>query len=316
MVALGLLALCSLSLAAAGGATLGCSAQASHCGGFSCCGAQLLGPRASGVAEHGLSSCGLRALGLGLSSCGARAYLLHGMWNPPGPGIEPMLPALAGRFLSTVPPGKSSVESFNVEQKKKKWAKILDYGYRLDRGLAGKENPPEIQETPVWSRVRELPWRRAWEPTAVLLGFPGGSDGKEFACNAKTWAGKIPWRKAWQSTPVFLPGESPWTEEPSRLHSMEYQRAGHDWATKHSTAHTLENLSYNTHQTVWPRNHWSCFNWKQSFKALDGIGWTRKKRGQRRGERVDFGPRRLGLQFLKRKLYIICIIFWFQVPVL
>ena len=25
--------------------------------------------------------------------------------------------------------------------------------------------------------------------------------------------GKIPWRRAWESTPVFLPGESPWTEE-------------------------------------------------------------------------------------------------------
>ena len=134
------LALCSLSLAAAGGATLCCSAQASHCGGFSWCGAQLLGPLALGVAEHGLRSYGLRALGFGLSSCGARAYLLHGMWNPPGPGIKPMFPAAAGRFLSTVPPGKSSVESFNVEQKKENWAKILDYGYRLDRGLAGKES--------------------------------------------------------------------------------------------------------------------------------------------------------------------------------
>ena len=28
------------------------------------------------------------------------------------------------------------------------------------------------------------------------------------------WVGKIPWRRAWQATPVFLPGESPWTEEP------------------------------------------------------------------------------------------------------
>ena len=25
--------------------------------------------------------------------------------------------------------------------------------------------------------------------------------------------GKIPWRRAWQPTPLFLPGESPWTEE-------------------------------------------------------------------------------------------------------
>ena len=30
----------------------------------------------------------------------------------------------------------------------------------------------------------------------------------------KTWVGKIPWRRAWQPTPVFLPGESPWTEDP------------------------------------------------------------------------------------------------------
>ena len=29
------------------------------------------------------------------------------MWNLPGPGIEPMSPALAGGFLTTVPPGKS-----------------------------------------------------------------------------------------------------------------------------------------------------------------------------------------------------------------
>ena len=30
----------------------------------------------------------------------------------------------------------------------------------------------------------------------------------------------MPWRRAWQPTPVFLPGESPWTEEPSWLQSM------------------------------------------------------------------------------------------------
>ena len=28
------------------------------------------------------------------------------MWDLPGPGLEPMSPALAGRFLTTVPPGK------------------------------------------------------------------------------------------------------------------------------------------------------------------------------------------------------------------
>ena len=42
------------------------------------------------------------------------------------------------------------------------------------------------------------------------------------------WAGTIPWRRAWQSTPVFLPGESPRTEEPGGLQSMGSQRVGND----------------------------------------------------------------------------------------
>ena len=28
---------------------------------------------------------------------------------------------------------------------------------------------------------------------------------------------KIPWRRTWQPTSVFLPRESPWTEEPGRV---------------------------------------------------------------------------------------------------
>ena len=47
-------------------------------------------------------------------------------------------------------------------------------------------------------------------------GFPGGTSGKEPACQCKRRKrhgfdpcfGKIPWRKAWQPIPVFLPGES------------------------------------------------------------------------------------------------------------
>ena len=44
---------------------------------------------------------------------------------------------------------------------------------------------------------------------------------------------KILWRRAWQPTPVFLPGESPWTEEPGGLLSTGSQRGGHDSASKH-----------------------------------------------------------------------------------
>ena len=43
----------------------------------------------------------------GLSSCHPPAQLPHNMWNLPGPGIEPVSPALAGRFLTTGPPGES-----------------------------------------------------------------------------------------------------------------------------------------------------------------------------------------------------------------
>ena len=41
-----------------------------------------------------------------LSSCGSWAQLFRGMWNLPRPGLEPVSPALAGRFSTTAPPGK------------------------------------------------------------------------------------------------------------------------------------------------------------------------------------------------------------------
>ena len=41
---------------------------------------------------------------------------------------------------------------------------------------------------------------------------------------------KIPWRRAWQPTPVFLPGQSPQTEEPGGLQSMGLQRVRYSWS--------------------------------------------------------------------------------------
>ena len=41
-----------------------------------------------------------------LSNCGSRAQLLRGTWDLPRPGLEPVSPVLAGRFSTTVPPGK------------------------------------------------------------------------------------------------------------------------------------------------------------------------------------------------------------------
>ena len=58
------------------------------------------------------------------------------------------------------------------------------------------------------------------------MGFPGGSDGKETACSAgDPWVEKIPWRREWQPTPVFLPGESPETEETGGLQSLGFKES-------------------------------------------------------------------------------------------
>ena len=59
------------------------------------------------VAEHRLQT-------RRLSSCGSRAQLLHGMWDPPRPGLEPVSPALAGRFSTTAPPGKPYMYSYKI----------------------------------------------------------------------------------------------------------------------------------------------------------------------------------------------------------
>ena len=71
--------------------------------GLSSCGMQALQHVASVVVVRGLSSCGSRALECRLSSCGAWAQLLRGMWALPRPGIESVFPALAGGFLTTAP---------------------------------------------------------------------------------------------------------------------------------------------------------------------------------------------------------------------
>ena len=63
--------------------------------------------------------------------------------------------------------------------------------------------------------------------TELPQGSPCGASGTEPTCQCRRykrhvfdpWVGKIPWRRAWQPTPVFLPGESPWPEEPGGLWS-------------------------------------------------------------------------------------------------
>ena len=64
------------------------------------------------------------------------------------------------------------------------------------------------------------------------MGFPGGSDGKESACNA----GSDPWvrslgqkdtlEKGMATHSSVLAWRTPWTEKPSRLQSIGSQTVG------------------------------------------------------------------------------------------
>ena len=79
---------------------------------------RLLIAMVSLVAEHRLGTWASVVVEHRLSTRGTQAWLLCSLWNLPRPGIKPMSPALAGRFLSTVPPEKSDFFIFLKQNKK------------------------------------------------------------------------------------------------------------------------------------------------------------------------------------------------------
>ena len=60
--------------------------------------------------------------------------------------------------------------------------------------------------------------KRASQVALVVKNLPANAEDIRHRFNP--WVGKIPWRRALQPTPVFLPGESPWTEETLGLYSQ------------------------------------------------------------------------------------------------
>ena len=71
----------------------------------------------------------------------------------------------------------------------------------------------------------------------ATLGLPGGSDGKESACNVGDWVRSLVWEdpleEGMATHSSILAWRIPWTEEPGRLQSTGLQRVGHHWVTKH-----------------------------------------------------------------------------------
>ena len=75
-----------------------------------------------------------------------------------------------------------------------------------------------------------------------ILGSPGGSDGKESACNTgetQDWSlgQEDPLEKGMATHSSILEWKIPCTEEPGGLPSMCSQIVGHDWVTNAFTFH-------------------------------------------------------------------------------
>ena len=54
------------------------------------------------------------------------------------------------------------------------------------------------------------------------------------------WVRKIPWRRAWQPIPVFLPRESPWTEEPGGATIHRVAQSDTTEVTWHTCTHSFK----------------------------------------------------------------------------
>ena len=97
-----------------------CARAFSNCGKWGPLFIAVRGPliAASLVAEHRLQT-------RRLSSCGSRAQPLHGMWDLPRPGLEPVFPASAGRLPTTAPPGKPPASLLYL------WLEVYLLGYNV-----------------------------------------------------------------------------------------------------------------------------------------------------------------------------------------
>ena len=127
-------------------------------------------------------------------------------------------------------------------------------------------------------------------PIALLLGIPGDPAVKRLPANAGDTgnvgsipgSGRFPWMRAWQPTPVFLPGESPWTEEPCGLQSTGSHRAKHDCDDLHKRTVSIKgqtslggpgligwvNQKAGYHRWAWS-NPWSPSNGRLSWVGVD-----------------------------------------------
>ena len=107
-----------------------------------------------------LGSAGSRHMGF--NSCGPQAQLVHGIWDLPRPGIEPI--PLADGFLSTIPPGKSYISFLMLKNREA----VQDSGLNVNSGV-GELGSSSGSMTMILGRlfilfvfVSSVKWRKVW----------------------------------------------------------------------------------------------------------------------------------------------------------
>ena len=123
------------------------------------------------------------------------------MWNLPGPGIEPVSPALAGGFLPTASPGKSLAFILLYSPPFKSDLKIFWEAYLTIRtclGLWSGPRPSPQTSVTGWSS----PWKGDWK------AFLWGERDEWCSCGVPCWHRMPPWMALdscllWRETEKF-----------------------------------------------------------------------------------------------------------------
>ena len=128
---------------------------------------RLWGMGVSVVAAHVLSSCISQALEHRLSSCGARAYLLLGVWDLLRQGIKPVSTELAGGFFNYWATREAPVHLLRFE----------NIYLRTSLVVQGLGLPLPMQGVRVWSLAEGCPHSSVGKDSACNAGDPGSIPG-------------------------------------------------------------------------------------------------------------------------------------------
>ena len=107
----------------------------------------------------------------------------------------------------------------------KNWKQFLFF-YFLEQFVFSETIWICLQSRRPWfdSWVRNITWRRDRLPVPGFMDFPGGSDGKESACNVETWVWSLGW-------------EDPLEEGMATHSSILAWRIPMDWKAWQATVH-------------------------------------------------------------------------------